>query len=122
MSTIFVFFHGRNTAGIIQDAKRFLGLDLDRHRVILVIRRNEQEPIPGEIKKVERIFPDGQIREIFVNDEVIVVANGGATAQQQVTYNLIKQASVCRYKLKIYDLQSYGANRMFEENAGVPGR
>lgn len=120
MGTIFVFFHGRNTAGIIQDAQKFLGLDLDHHRVILVVRQDEQEPIPAGLEQAEQILPDGCFGfgrggfQPYVGDEVIVVANGGTTAQQPVTYRLIHLAPALWYKLKIYNLQPHGADLMFE--------
>lgn len=114
MSTIFVFFHGRNTAGIIQDAQEFLGLNLDHHRVVLVVRLNEQEPIPAQLEQAEQILPNGCFGSFqpYVGDEVVVVANGGTTAQQPVTYRLIQAAPALWYKLKIYNLQPHGAELM----------
>lgn len=118
MGTIFVFFHGRNTAGIIRDARQFLGLNLDHHRVILVVRVNEQEPIPAGLEQAEQILPDacfGRGFQPYVGDEVIVVANGGTTAQQPVTYRLIDLAPALWYKLKIYNLQPCGADLLFKK-------
>lgn len=64
-----IFFRGRNTAGIIEDA-RAAGIDGE---FVIVCRDGDALAEPGDIPVSEfKIEP---------SDDIIVVANGGTTAQ-----------------------------------------
>lgn len=74
MSKTVVFFRGRSTAAIMEDARR-LGLLCEQDRVIIVKRRHDQLAEPGDV--LEPPFP--------IWGELVVVCNGGTTEQQVPT-------------------------------------
>ena len=69
MKTV-VTFRGRNTVDILEDAKRFGILD-DDDRVIVVCRKNDQLAQTGDVLQVP----------YSLAGDVVLVANGGTTAQ-----------------------------------------
>lgn len=103
-----IFFLGRNTEKIIQDAERFLG---DLGRVITIIRDDETLPIPkigGEAICVGNLPPS------YFAGEVRVVANGGTTAQVvPVLLNLTSQywTGTGLTKLQFLDVQYDGVRK-----------
>jgi hypothetical protein len=70
MATI-VLFRGRNTSAILADARR-LGIAADDDAVVVVCRENDPLAEEGDVTVPPMPKPD---------DQLVVVANGGTTAQ-----------------------------------------
>jgi len=78
MCQLVVFFRGRNTAAIMNDAHEAEILD-PGDRVVVVARKGDELAQPGDV------FPgwDGQYGVPLTGYvKVVVIANGGTTAQQ----------------------------------------
>lgn len=74
MSKTVVFFRGRNTAAIVEDARKLNLLSHD-DKIIIVKRLHDSLAEPGDL-------PD---LPLPVTGELVVVCNGGTTQQQVPT-------------------------------------
>ena len=70
MKRTVIFFRGRNTKSIIQDAER-LGVVTQKDKIIVVCRKNDDLAEPGD-----------EIGVHHIDGNVVVVCNGGTTQQQ----------------------------------------
>lgn len=74
MTKKILFFRGRNTAGIVNDAT---GAGLCEGRTpVIVCREGDALAEPGDLTTGEIV------RALFDSDDIIVVCNGGTTRQQ----------------------------------------
>ena len=104
MATV-VFFRGRNTSGILSDARR-LGVVADDDRVVVICRENDALAEEGDVTVPPMPKPD---------DQLIVVANGGTTAQAApYLFALGGTTGGC---VKVIDLQRDGVAVLIERLA-----
>jgi len=108
MNTI-VTFRGRNTAGILDDA-RANGLLTDESKVIVVSREGDALAGPSDVTNAP--MPDDD----QVIGELIVIANGGTTKQSaKYLFNLGKYDVASHYgdrprnKFRVVEIQQGGA-------------
>ena len=103
MATV-VLFRGRNTTGILSDARR-LGVVADDDRVVVICRENDALAEEGDVTVPPMPKPD---------DQLIVVANGGTTAQAAPYLFALGGATGC---VRVVDLQRDGVTVLIERLA-----
>ena len=103
MATI-VLFRGRNTPAILGDARR-LGVVADDDEIMVVCRDGDSLAEEGDVTVPPMPKPD---------DQLIVVANGGTTAQAAPYLFRLGGATGC---VKVVDLQRDGVTVLIERLA-----
>ena len=104
MATV-VLFRGRNTTGILSDARR-LGVVADDDRIVVVCRENDALAEEGDVTVPPMPKAD---------DQLIVVANGGTTAQ--AAPYLFALGGTTGGSVKVIDLQRDGVAVLIERLA-----